>query len=258
MDAWSVLVALLVVVASIYALRVLRWITVYEYQVAVEFRRGRLARVLSAGPHWYMSTWSRIVVLDSRPRLVTVPGQEILTRDSVSVKLSLMTKFQLKDAKAAVLNAESFEQALYAALQDALRTFVGSLPVEELVARRSEIGDAVQQATTESATNLGLEIHSVSVKDIMFPGSLRDAFAQVTKARQDGLAALERARGESAAVRNLANTARVVEANPYLFQLRLLQSIAESKAGTLVVNVPPAPEARRPRDAEAEPSVSDG
>lgn len=254
MDFWTILGGFVGVAAGLLAVSsLLGSVIVYDYQAAVRFARGRVAAVLPPGWHWYVRPASRVVLLDARPRVVTIPAQEILTRDNVSVKLSLLATFQLKDARAAILNAESFEQTLYAELQNALRVFVTSLAVDELVARRAEIGDAVREAARPTAAGLGLELQAVNVKDVMFPGSLRDAFAAVTKARQDGLAALERARGEAAAVRSLANTARVVETNPYLFELRLLQSVAESKAGTLVVNVPPAPEARRPA-AEPEPS----
>ena len=251
MGFWFFLFSLAVVIVAGFQLaRLLRHTTVYEYQAALKFTRGRFVRLLAPGSHW-QGPWTRIVVLDARPRLVTVPAQEILTRDNVSVKLSLTTTFQVKDARAAVLAAESYEQALYAKLQDALRSFVGALTVEELVTRRAETGQAVHDAVRVPAAALGVEVQSVAVKDIMFPGSLRDAFAQVTKARQDGLAALERARGEAAAVRSLANTARVVESNPYLFQLRLLQSVADAK-GAVVINVPGPPEAKAAANGSGE------
>jgi len=72
----------------------------------------------------------------------------------------------------------------------------------------------------------------------MFPGELKRTFAQVVTARKDGLAALERARGETAALRNLANAAKLVDANPALLQLRLLQQIAESAGNTIVLGLP--------------------
>jgi regulator of protease activity HflC (stomatin/prohibitin superfamily) len=232
-------------IGALSAVLLARWtrrVTVYEYQAGLKFKRGRLTEVLPAGIHWYLRSSSDVMLLDTRARTVTVPGQEVLTRDNVSVKLSLLATFQIKDARKATLASESFETALYAELQQGLRIHVGSLSVEELVAHRADLADAVQAAVRERAAALGLEVQAVGIKDIMFPGSLREVFAQVTRARQEGLAALERARGESAAMRSLANTARVMEGNPYLFQLRLLQSIADAKAGTLVVHVPQGPE----------------
>jgi len=99
------------------------------------------------------------------------------------------------------------------------------------------------------------------VKDVVFPADLKRAFADVLKAKQEGQAALERARGESASLRNLANAARVLESNPALMNLRLMQSLtAAQKAGnTLVLGMPggfvplkagpPAPNAGEVKDS---------
>src|SRR6185437_7216615 len=90
------------------------------------------------------------------------------------------------------------------------------------------------------AAKVGINVLTVEVKDVMFPAELKRAFAEVLKAKQEGQAALERARGESAALRNLANAARVLEGNPALMNLRLMQSLssAQSAGSTLVLGVP--------------------
>jgi len=80
---------------------------------------------------------------------------------------------------------------------------------------------------------------SVQVKDLMFPGPLKKVFAQVTEARQQGLAAVEKARGETAALRGPANAARLVDANPALLHLRTLQQLSASSGNTLIVGLPP-------------------
>ena len=87
---------------------------------------------------------------------------------------------------------------------------------------------------------IGLNVLAVEVKDVMFPADLKRAFGEVLKAKQEGQAALERARGESAALRNLANAARVLEGNPALMNLRLMQSLsaAQNAGSTLVLGMP--------------------
>ncbi|GAC1639633.1 MAG: hypothetical protein NVS9B14_20910 [Candidatus Acidiferrum sp.] len=94
------------------------------------------------------------------------------------------------------------------------------------------------ELTSSKAQALGLKLISADVKDIMFSGEMKKAFAQVIKAQKDGLAALERARGETAALRHLANAARTLNDNPNLLQLRALQSLGESSGNTLVLGVP--------------------
>jgi regulator of protease activity HflC (stomatin/prohibitin superfamily) len=92
------------------------------------------------------------------------------------------------------------------------------------------------------AERIGINVQAVEVKDVMFPGDLKKVFAEVLKAQKEGQAALERARGETAALRNLANAARMLENNPALMNLRLLQSIAAAtgngSGNTLVMGVP--------------------
>jgi hypothetical protein len=76
------------------------------------------------------------------------------------------------------------------------------------------------------------------LRDLTFPGELKKIFTQTIKARQEGLAALEKARSETAALRNLANAAALVERNPSLMQLRALQVVAEHPGNTLVMGMP--------------------
>ena len=92
----------------------------------------------------------------------------------------------------------------------------------------------------QDSVKIGLSVLAVEVKDVMFPAELKRAFADVLKAKQEGQAALERARGESASLRNLANAARVLEDNPALMNLRLMQSLsaAQNAGNTLVLGMP--------------------
>ena len=107
------------------------------------------------------------------------------------------------------------------------------------------------------SAELGLKLKVADVKDIMFPGEMKKAFAQVVKAQKEGQAALERARGETAALRNLANAAKMIEDNPNLLQLRALQSLADSGGNTLVLGLPgnSVPLAKRPDKKNASNSA---
>jgi hypothetical protein len=109
-----------------------------------------------------------------------------------------------------------------------------------LLAQRLDIGAQLLARVQPEATKIGVNVLALEVKDVMFPADLKRAFADVLKAKQEGQAALERARGESASLRNLANAARVLEGNPALMNLRLTQSLTTAqKAGTtLVLGVP--------------------
>jgi len=166
---------------------------------------------------------------------VTIPGQEVLSSDSVGLKISLAAMFQLSDPTKAINTVQDYQAALYQELQITLRNVIGSKTVDELLGHREQIGSTVREIAEEKCQVFGLHLQSVGIKDIMFPGQLKAIFTQVVRARKEGLAALERARGETAALRSLANAAQMVKGNPELFQLRALHAAPST---TVVVGVP--------------------
>ena len=129
---------------------------------------------------------------------------------------------------------------LYHVAQLAVRAIVGGVTVETLLKQRLDLGGQLLARVQPEGSKLGIMVHAVEIKDVMLSAELKRAFAEVVKARRERLGASERARGESAALRNLTNAARVLEGNPALMNLRLLQSLAASQnAGhTLVMGLP--------------------
>ncbi len=215
----------------------MRRLTVMEWQRAVRYNRGKLAGVAEPGVHWY---WPRRVVwnvVDMRPHLIVVAGQELLTSDAVSVKLSLAIRWQVRDVLTFVQSSDAPGQGVYIAVQLALRRAVGTVDIDTLLAGRDALGAQLLELAGPDCAAYGVELQDVGVRDVMFPGDLKRVFAQVVTARQEGLAALERARGEVAALRALANAARVLADNPQLLQLRTLQAAASAGA-TVVITSP--------------------
>ena len=171
-----------------------------------------------------------------------VPNQEILTADGVQVKVSALITYRVADAGAALLGVESFQQATYANVQTALRECAARRAADDLLAQRAELDAELRAEVQPAGTRIGLEVASVRVRDLMLPAEWKRANLLLVKARQEGIAALERARGETAALRSLANAARTIDGNPNLLQLRLLQAVAQfgegSGGNTLVLGVP--------------------
>jgi regulator of protease activity HflC (stomatin/prohibitin superfamily) len=211
---------------------------ILDYQQGLVFRNGRLAGTRGAGSYWHFPWRTRIQVLDMRLRTVTLPGQEVLTADNITVKLSFAAQYRVEDVSAAVLKVESYETALYMALQLALREFMGGINADELTSKRGEIGSYVLAKAQPRAKEFGIDLQEGNVKDLVFPGDLKNIFALVVKARKEGQAILEKARAESAAIRNLANVAKVLEANPALLQLRALHSVESGSGNTIMLGVP--------------------
>jgi regulator of protease activity HflC (stomatin/prohibitin superfamily) len=238
--AWIMWIVVLVVIVLVVVLKVLplRHVTVYEYQKGLLYKKGRYKATLNAGSYWISSTFSLIVPVDIRPQFITIQGQDVLSMDGVTLKVSLAAEFEVVDANVAVNKNASFQASLYLVLQMAVREIVGGQKIDTLLEERTTIGAKLMERASGKAGELGVKLISADIKDIMFPGEMKKVFAQVVKAQKEGQAALERARGETAALRNLANAARTMEDNPQLLQLRALQALADSSGSTLVLGLP--------------------
>jgi len=217
----------------------------YEFIVAqgftgLVFQHGKFAEQLAAGRHIRWGRGFTLSPIDLRKATLSVAGQEILTADNVGLKASLLVSYEVADAVKAANTTQSWCTDLYNIAQLALRTVAGSAAVETLLSQRTGLAPQLLALVQPEAAKIGINVLAVEVKDVMFPADLKRAFADVLKAKQEGQAALERARGESAALRNLANAARVLEGNPALMNLRLMQSLsaAQNAGTTLVVGVP--------------------
>lgn len=211
-------------------------VTIFEYERGLKYQHGKYIGELEPGRHWYSPFGVSITKVDIRPRVVSITGQEILSSDGVSIKVSIAASFEVEDSYVAVNKVEDYQKSLYLTLQLALREVVGGVDVDTLLENRNTLFDSMSGKCREAAKKFGLNLIDVNVKDIMFPGALKEMFAQVAKAKREGQAALERARGETASLRSLANAAKMLETNPNLMHLRLMQTISESSGNTFIVN----------------------
>lgn len=233
-------IALAVIVAGAAGRNLVRRVIVHEFETGLLYRNGRYLRRLLPGAHLVQTFRDEIVVVDARERVVTVAGQEVLSADSVGLKVSVAVAYGVVDPVTALHRTQSYEEALHVAVQLALRAVVGALKIDDLMQQRVEIGRRLTDAVGPQLRAIGLEVRAAEVKDVMFPGELKKIFAEVVRAQKEGQAALERARGETAALRSLANAARLVQDSPALMSLRVLQSVAGavSRGSTFVLGVP--------------------
>lgn len=213
-------------------------ITVFEFERGLRYRRGRFVGVLEPGVYWITGRYGRISKVDVRPSYLIIPGQELLSRDGIGLKVSLAANIQIVDPNIAVNNVQDYRGAIYAVIQLACRDLVSAAKVEDLLTNRPELGKSLMEKSEGPISEMGVKLVSVEIRDLMLPGDLKRVFALEVQARKEGLAALERARGETAALRSLANAARMIQENPALLQLRLLQTLGASSGNTVVVGSP--------------------
>jgi regulator of protease activity HflC (stomatin/prohibitin superfamily) len=225
-------IALLVVVlvAALLARFVISVVTVRDYQRGVRFRNGRLAGLLSTGTHVAIRPFSEIQILDGRPAALTVPRQAMLTADGVEIHVSLVARYVVVDPVTAVTGDQSWPDALSAALQVRLRQAVAERTVEEVLAARTALGATIAAAIASDVARIGVELLGVDVGEVLVPAELRNASVAIVAARREAEAAVERARGETAVVKTLADAGRLVDQNPAVLQLRAFQQAETTSA----------------------------
>ena len=257
-------ILLIVVVIALLTRPFVGFVTVRDYQRGLRYRRGKFSGLVDPGTHVVFRPFSEIFVLDGRPAYLTLEGQEILTADIVPIRISLAARYVIGDPVAAVTGDQSYGQAFRLELQLGLREALAGRTADQLLAERATIGPAVFERTASRLARLGIELLSVEARDLMVSGELKRAFAGVIAARKEGEAALERARGETASLRNLANAGRMVEDNPGLLQLRMLQQLGASPGSSVVLTMPDGtggttdggPPTTQPRAAATQPRAA--
>ncbi len=225
------IVVVVSVVAGVIATRYLTELTLWEREAGLLFRHGKFERELGAGRHRLWGAGYEVLRFDTRWRELQVAGQEMLTADRATVRLTAVAVYRIAEARLFHSVAEDATRVLYTAVQLALRDLAGAEGTEALIERKADLGASLVERLAGTAGELGVELREVAVRDLTLGGDLKRSFAAVVQARAESQAAVEKARGESAAIRTLANAARSFEANPHLLQLRYLQVLEDKGAG---------------------------
>jgi len=188
---------------------------------------GRLVRELGAGTYafWNAIAAPRIDVVETRRQTVEVPGQEILTKDKVTIRVNISAVFEVTNAAVARSGAKDVSELLYRTLQIAVRQTLGKRALEEILAEKVDIDEAVSTEVRREMETFGVTVGSIAIKDIILPGDIREILNQVVTAEKQAQANLIRRREETAATRSLLNTAKLMEDNPLLVRLKELETL---------------------------------
>jgi len=239
----AIAIALLVLILGVRALRRMvtggapfwRRVTVFAWQIGLLYRDGRYLRQLAPGAHW-LSYRDAIVAMPANEHETSVTAQEILTADRLQVKLSAIVVTKVVDPQRAFESGADrpptlmmFTYPAMAALDReiklVLRTVATQRTLSELIENRLSLDEELSAALAPTAARLGLELVQAAVRDVILPAEMRRAYSEAERARLESLAALERARGEQASLRSLANAARMLRNSPELMNLRVLQTV---------------------------------
>ena len=202
-------------------------VQVPEYHVGMLYVDGRVGTLLEAGMHyfWKFIRDLKVEVVDLRMQSVEVAGQEILTRDKVSLRVNLTAGYRVSDVLAAYGKQAKPLEYLYKELQYGLRAAVGTRSLDELLENKGAIDEVVAEHIRRRTAGLGLEVDSVGVKDIILPGEMKVILAKVVEAEKAAQANVIRRREETASTRSMLNTAKVMEDSPIALRLKELETL---------------------------------
>src|SRR5437764_843334 len=214
---------------------------VQQYERGVIFVLGRLIGAKGPGLFLVPPFISRMTKVDLRIVTLTVPPQEVITRDNVTIKVTAVIYFYVVDPAAAIVNVVSFLQATTQIGQTTLRNVLGQSELDELLSQRNKINRELQAIIDEQTERWGVKVTAVEIKDVELPATMQRAMAKQAEAEREKRAKVIHAEGELLASTQLAQAAAVIGAQPAALQLRYLQTLTEiavEKNSTIVFPLP--------------------
>jgi regulator of protease activity HflC (stomatin/prohibitin superfamily) len=202
-------------------------VTIEDGQVGLVTVDGALLQTIVAGSHsfWTVGPVVNVKIVDTREHALDVTGQEILTRDKVSLRVNLVAKYRVADPVKAVTSVKDFSDALYRALQHAFRQSLSAKSLDDILSRKGEVDGEAAQTVRVDMAKIGLEVGDIAIKDVVLPGDMRDILNKVVSAEKEAEAQVIRRREETNATRSLLNTARVMAENPVMLRLKELEAL---------------------------------
>jgi regulator of protease activity HflC (stomatin/prohibitin superfamily) len=218
------------------AIRVLR-----EYERGVIFRLGRLVGVKGPGLIILVPIIDRMVRVSLRVVAMDVAPQDVITKDNVSVKVNAVVYFRVMNADRAIVEVEDFLYATTQLAQTTLRSVLGQVELDQLLAERDSINQQLQRIIDEQTDSWGIKVSLVEIKHVDLPVEMQRAIAKQAEAERERRAKVIHAAGEQQASAKLLEAAETISQNPVTIQLRFLQTLTEvaaEKNSTLVFPIP--------------------
>ncbi len=188
---------------------------------------GKFERLLQAGSYgfWKYNRAITVKSIDMRLQVIEVSGQEILTKDRVSLRVNLSSSYRIDDVKTVALKLKDYAAFIYQELQLRLREAIGTKTLDELLEDKNLLNSVIADGVRQKLKDYGISLQGVGVKDIILPGDMKVILNQVVEAQKEAEANLIKRREETQAMRSLHNTAKLMENNAVLMRLKELESL---------------------------------
>lgn len=219
---WIITVAVLAAILLPQIFKILR-----EYERAVVFRLGKFHKTKGPGLIMLIPFIDKIERVDLRVLTINVDRQEVITKDNVTVHVDAITFFRVIDAEAATIQVEKYIHATSMLAQTTLRSIVGQVELDELLAERDKVNKNIQEIIDRQTDPWGIKVVSVEVRDVVLPENMKRAMARQAETERDRRAKVINAEGEFQAAERLVEAATMMKQAPMALQLRFLQTMSD-------------------------------
>lgn len=205
----------------------IRVFRINTFEKALLLVDGEFDRQLEPGTHyfWMNEKLLQVMRVDLRQQQLEISGQEVLTKDKAPLRISFFANYKVVDIEKALLENKDFVKQLYINMQLVLRSYIGTLSLDELLAKKESIGKVVNETVKKDLTALGVELISCGIRDVILPGEVKDIMNQVLIAEKKAQANIIMRREETASTRSLLNTAKLMEDNAMLLKLKEMEYV---------------------------------
>jgi regulator of protease activity HflC (stomatin/prohibitin superfamily) len=228
------LLSALLAMYAISSLRILR-----QWELGVTFFLGKYWGTKGPGLVFVPRILMRMQPVSLRMMAMDIPPQDVITRDNVSIKVNAVMYMRVKIPEHALIKIENYIYATSQLAQTTLRSVLGEVQLDELLADREKINAILKKIVDQRTEEWGIEVAAIEVKDVDLPPEMKRAMARQAEAERERRAKVIAAEGEFQASGKLAEAANVIAGAPGALQLRYLQTMAEiSSEGKSSVIVP--------------------
>lgn len=230
---WLVLPLVFVFISSIKQIN--------EYERGVRFQFGKYLNIMEPGWRIVIPIIQNYQKVDIRIKAVDVPDQDAITRDNVSVNVNAVLYYRVVNAESAVIKVEYFDYAVSQLAQTTMRDVVGEVTLDELLSKRDDISDRIQEIVDKATDPWGIRIESVDLKHIELPEDMKRVIAKQAEAEREKRAVIIKAEGEVVAADNMSKAAGILAESDGALHLRTLQSIndlSSDRSNTVIFAIP--------------------
>ena len=214
---------------------------VNQYERSVVFTLGKYSKTWNPGWHLLVPIFQSQTKVDIRVKAVDVPDQEAITKDNIPIRINAVIYYKVLDAAKAIIEVEHFYYAVSELAQTTMRNAVGEVTLDGLLAKKKEISEKIKVSVDDATDPWGIDVHSVELKDIILPDSLKRTIAKVAEAEREKQAVIINSQGEVEAANNMATAAETLSKQDGALHLRTLQSIndlSSDQSNTTIWMVP--------------------